>query len=91
MNMAMKFASTADLKNRTNQLLRQVEAGHLLVVTRRGTPIAAVRGCTEDELEDLILETDPKIRESIARAEGELRRGLGIPLRSYRPRRRRRG
>ena len=84
--MAMKFASTAELKNRTNALLREIENGQVVVVTRRGKPVAALRVCHEGDIEDLVLETSPSIRASIERAERDLRRGRGISLERYRDR-----
>ena len=84
----MKFASTAELKNQTNRLIRAVEGGHVVVVTRRGKPVAALRECTENDIEDLVLETDPRIRRSILVAEEDLRAGRGISLGEYRRRRR---
>ena len=89
-NIAMKFASTAELKNRTNELLRKVEAGATLVVTRRGKPVASVRACAEDDIEDLVLESDPRIRQSVRRAEEDLRAGRGVSLERYKARARRR-
>ena len=50
----MKFASTAELKNQTNALLREVEGGTILVVTRHGKPVAALRPCSEEDIEDLV-------------------------------------
>ncbi len=84
--MAMKFASTAELKNRTNELLHRVEDGQVLVVTRRGKPVAAIQACHEEDLEDLILSTSAEIRRSVERGEDDLRRGRGVPLDRYRAR-----
>jgi prevent-host-death family protein len=84
----MRFASTAELKNRTNRLLRDVEKGQVLVVTRRGKPVAAVQACSEDEIEDLVLETDSRIRASIERAEQDIAAGRGLSLSRYKARRR---
>lgn len=84
----MKFASTAELKNQTNRLLRSVEGGQVVVVTRRGKPVAALRECTEEDIEDLVIETNPRIRRSIREAEDDFRAGRGVPLREYLRRRR---
>jgi len=82
----MKFASTAELKNHTNELLHDVEDGQVLVVTRHGKPVAAIQSCREEDLEDLVLCTSPSIRRSVERAEADLRRGRGIPIEQYRAR-----
>ena len=84
--MAMKFASTAELKNRTNDLLHEIEDGQVVVVTRHGKPVAAIQVCHEEDLEDLVLETSRSIRQSVQRAERDIREGRGIPLGQYRTR-----
>lgn len=38
-----KFIHVRDLKNQTTTLLREVEAGTTLIVTRRGKPIATLK------------------------------------------------
>lgn len=38
-----KFIHVRDLKNQTTTLLREVEAGTILIVTRRGKPIATLK------------------------------------------------
>ena len=85
--MAMKFASTAELKNNTNRLLRDVEKGGVVVVTRHGKPVAALQKCGEDGIEDLVLETSASIRRSVERAERDLDAGRGMTLAEYKARR----
>jgi antitoxin (DNA-binding transcriptional repressor) of toxin-antitoxin stability system len=79
-------ARTAELKNRTNELLHEVEDGQVPVVTRRGKPVAAIHACHEEDLEDLMLLTNPSLRCSIERAEKDLRAGRGLTLRVYKKR-----
>ena len=38
-----KFVHTRDLKNQTTALLREVETGTTLIITRRGKPIATLK------------------------------------------------
>jgi len=38
-----RFINTRDLKNRTNEVLREAEEGYTVVVTRRGKPVVTVR------------------------------------------------
>ena len=82
----MKFASTAELKNQTNKLIRAVEKGQTVVVTRRGKPVAALRNCSEEDIEDLVLETDPRIRRSIREADEDFRAGRSISLSEFKKR-----
>jgi prevent-host-death family protein len=43
-------ASVRDLKNQTTALLREVERGTLIVVTRRGKPVATLKPFEEEDL-----------------------------------------
>lgn len=44
-------ASVRDLKNQTTDLLRKVEKGTLVVVTRRGKPVATLKPFEERDLQ----------------------------------------
>ncbi len=46
----MRLASTADLKNRTSEMLRAAQSGEPVVVTRHGRPVAAIVGLPEGDL-----------------------------------------
>ena len=52
----MKVANTVDLKNQTNELLRQVMNGEALIITYRGKPVASLTALSENDLEDFVLE-----------------------------------
>ncbi len=45
------LASVRDLKNQTTDLLRKVEKGTLVVVTRRGRPVATLKPFEEKDLQ----------------------------------------
>ncbi|HEV8306044.1 MAG TPA: type II toxin-antitoxin system prevent-host-death family antitoxin [Methylomirabilota bacterium] len=79
----MKVANTVDLKNRTNELLRQVMKGESVIITYRGKPAASITPLSEEDLEDFILEHSPKIRRMIAEAEADRKAGRVIPLEAY--------
>ena len=81
--MAKKVANTADLKNKTDELLREVMQGHPLIITYRGKPAASLLPLTEDDLEDFIIEHSPTIRRKIAAAEKDLKAGKMISLVEY--------
>lgn len=51
----MRVVNTVELKNRTNELLRDVVAGEPVIVTLRGKPAAAMTKLTEGELADFVL------------------------------------
>ena len=84
----MRVANTVDLKNRTNELLRQVIKGDVVIVTVRGKPAAAITPLTEEDLEDFVLEHSPKIRKMIDEAEADRKAGRVISLEGYLGRRR---
>ncbi len=51
----MRVVNTVELKNRTNELLRDVLAGEPVIVTLRGKPAAAITRLTEAGLTDFVL------------------------------------
>lgn len=79
----MKVANTVELKNKTNELLRDVMKGEPVIITYRGKPAASLTALTEDDLEDFILENSPSIRKKIAKAEEDIRAGKIISLDDY--------
>lgn len=46
-----KFVHVRDLKNQTTTLLREVESGTILIVTRRGKPIATLKAFDARDLQ----------------------------------------
>lgn len=79
----MKVANTVDLKNKTNELLRQVMNGEALIITYRGKPAASLTALSEDDLEDFVLEHSPKVRKMLAEAEADCKAGRVLPLEAY--------
>ena len=79
----MRFANTVDLKNKTNELLREVMKGDPIIITYRGKPAAALSPLTENDVEDFILENSPKIRKMISEAEKDIQQGKLVSLDDY--------
>jgi prevent-host-death family protein len=79
----MKVANTVELKNKTNELLRQVRKGESLIITYRGKPAASITPLSEEDLEDFVLEHSPKVRKMLAEAEADRKAGRLIPLETY--------
>jgi prevent-host-death family protein len=79
----MRVANTVELKNKTNELLREVMKGNPLIITYRGRPAASILPLSEDDLEDFIIEHSPSIRKKIAQAEKDLKAGRLISLDEY--------
>jgi prevent-host-death family protein len=79
----MRVANTVELKNKTNELLREVMRGNPLIITYRGKPAASILPLSEDDLEDFIIENSPSIRKKILKAEEDLKTGRVISLDEY--------
>jgi len=81
----MRVANTVELelKNKTNELLREVMKGNPLIITFRGKPAASILPLSEDDLEDFIIEHSPSIRKKISQAQKDLRAGRVISLDEY--------
>jgi len=74
----MKVDDTVKLKNKTNELMREVMRGNPLIITYRGKPAASMLHLSEDDLEDFIVENSPSIRKKILKAEEDLKAGRVI-------------
>lgn len=79
----MLVTNTVGLKNKTNKILKEVMKGNPVIITYRGKPAASLTPLTEDDLEDFILETSPKIRKMITEAEKDIREGKLTSLEEY--------
>jgi prevent-host-death family protein len=79
----MQVANTVDLKNKTNQILKEVRKGNPVIITHRGKPTASLTPLTEDDLEDFILQNSPKVRRMIALAEKDIKAGKVVSLADY--------
>jgi len=79
----MRVANTVELKNKTNEILREVMKGSPVIITYRGKPAASLTSLTEDDLEDFVLENSPKIQKIISEAEGDIKKGKVVSLKDY--------
>jgi prevent-host-death family protein len=79
----MRVANTVELKNKSNELLREVMKGNPVIITYRGKPAASILPLSEDDLEDFVIEYSPSIRKKILKAEEDLKRGRVITLDEY--------
>jgi prevent-host-death family protein len=52
----MKFVGGRELRNHTGKVLRAVQEGEKVILTKRGKPVAALVPLEEDEVERLVLE-----------------------------------
>jgi prevent-host-death family protein len=79
----MRVTNTVELKNKTNEILREVMKGSPVIITYRGKPAASLTPLTDDDLEDFILENSPKIKKMIAEAEKDIQTGKVVSLDEY--------
>ncbi len=79
----MRVTNTVGLKNKANEILRDVMKGNPVIITYRGKPAASLTPLGEEDLEDFILEHSPKVRKMIAQAEKDIKEGKVIPLSDY--------
>jgi prevent-host-death family protein len=86
----MRFVSVRELKANPSEFLRLAAKGTTVVVATRGKPTAVLRAITEEELEDYLLENNPRIRRLVAEGERDRRAGRVTPLEKYIARLRRR-
>lgn len=60
----MKLVTVAEIKNKLSEYLTRAEKEDI-VITRSGKPTAVLHHLGEDELEDYLLEHDPKFKAKI--------------------------
>jgi prevent-host-death family protein len=79
----MRFANTVELKNKTNEILKEVMKGKPVIITFRGRPAASLSPLREEDIEDFVLESSPKVRKMIAEAEKDIQDGKFVSLDEY--------
>ena len=71
----MPFVNVRDLHNRTAKILRKVKDGNPVFVTRYGKPIAVIRDLAEEDLEGLVMLSDPKLGKGLEEARADVMAG----------------
>ena len=79
----MRFANTVELKNKTNEILKEVMKGKPVIITFRGKPAASLSPLREEDIEDFVLESSPKVRKMIAEAEKDIQNGEFVSFDEY--------
>lgn len=79
---------TIDISKATGALrdYAEIASKEVVVVTRRGKPVAAVIGVDQFDYESLSLSTNPKFIEIIARSRARMEKEGGIPAAEMRRR-----
>ena len=71
----MPFVNVRELHDRTAEILREVKNGNPVFVTRYGKPIAVIRDLAEEDLEGLVMLSDPKLRKGLDEARADVAAG----------------
>ena len=79
----MKFVSVSELKNETSAVIRQASGGRPVVVVKHGKPCAAVIRISEDELDQLLFEESPLVKQAVQEALDDLRHKRYVTLKDY--------
>jgi len=73
------IASVKDVKDNLSRYLKNAEKGDV-VITKNGRPTAVLHHLGEDELEDYLLEHDPRFRQKVERRWKEYLQSGGLSL-----------
>jgi prevent-host-death family protein len=84
--LMMRFANVRELKNKTSEVLKLAEKEEV-VVTSRGKPTAIIKGITEEDFEDYLLENNPKFLTALEKARKEYLELGGVSIDEYRRKR----
>ena len=79
----MKFVSISELKNETSQIVQGVRRGQSVVVVRHGKPCAAVIRLSEDNIDQLLFEESPLVKEAVTEALDDLKHKRTVSLKDY--------
>ena len=83
----MRFANVRELKNKTSEILK-LAGKEEIVVTSRGKPTAIIKGVSEEDFEDYLLENNPKFLAALEKAKEKYMRVGGISIEEYLKKRR---
>ena len=78
----MKFANVRELKNKTSEILKLVQEEDV-VVTSRGKPTAIIKGVSNEDFEDYLLENSSKFMRALEEAREEYMRLGGMGMDEY--------
>lgn len=75
----MRLASVKDVKNKLSDYLKKAEREDI-IITKNGKPTAVLHHLGDDDLEDYVVEHDPKFRKIIEKRWREYSVRGGSPL-----------
>ncbi len=78
----MRFANVRELKNKTSEILKLAKSEEV-VVTSRGRPTAIIKGVSEEDFEDYLLENNPKFLAALEKSREEYMKLGGMGIEEY--------
>jgi prevent-host-death family protein len=78
----MRFVNVGELKNKTSEILKLAEKEEVVIISR-GKPTAIVKGTSEEDSEDYLLENNPRFLAVLEKASEEYRELGGISIDAY--------
>jgi antitoxin (DNA-binding transcriptional repressor) of toxin-antitoxin stability system len=87
----MKFATVRELSSGTSHILREVDGGEAVIVTKFGKPKYLLIEITEDGIEDYILAKHYHLEDEFDKGVEELKTGKTKSLRALLPKAKKRG
>ncbi|HBQ38353.1 MAG TPA: hypothetical protein DD714_05060 [Candidatus Omnitrophica bacterium] len=79
----MKFVGISELKNDASKVVRQVQRGGPVVVMRHGKPCAAVIRLSEIEIDQLLFEESPLVKQAVHQALDDLKHRRFVTMKDY--------
>ena len=79
----MKFVSVSELKQTASAVMREVARGASVVGVRHGKPCAAVIRLSSDDLDQLLFEDSPLVKQALDEALDDLRHKRSVTLKEY--------
>ena len=79
----MKFVSVSELKNDTSGIVRQVRGGRSVVVMKHGKPCVAVIRISEKNINQLLFEESPLVKQAVEEALEDIRHKRSVTLKDY--------
>jgi prevent-host-death family protein len=76
----MKFANIRELQRDASSIVKLVEEGEDVIITKRGKPAAVIYPLTEDEIEDYMIQHSPTIRKKLEEGLKDVKEGRVIPI-----------
>ena len=79
----MKFVNISELKNDASEIVHQVERSGSVVVVRHGKPCAALIRLSGDDVDQLLFEDSPLVKQAVTEALADVKHRRFVTLKDY--------